>query len=33
MQPTIRQATLDDMQGILDIYNDAIINYHSSIPI
>ena len=26
MQPIIRQATTADMQGILDIYNDAIIN-------
>ncbi|WP_448699511.1 GNAT family N-acetyltransferase [Mucilaginibacter sp. AW1-3] len=26
MQPIIRQATIADMQAILDIYNDAIIN-------
>lgn len=26
MQPIIRQATEDDLQGILDIYNDAIVN-------
>ncbi len=26
METTIRQASINDMQGILDIYNDAIIN-------
>lgn len=26
MQPIIRQATVTDLQGVLDIYNDAIVN-------